>query len=89
MRRKNPVTTITIRTDSLLNMTDAVEYLCITRRTMFRWINKGKVRSIRIGGHLFFSTDELHLLEKELKRSCKPNSKQVNSKQVNSSKVTS
>ena len=62
MHRKNPVTTITIRTDSLLNMTDAVGYLHITRRTMFRWMNKGKVQGIKIGGHLFFSKDELELL---------------------------
>jgi len=67
MPRKSNVTrksnVITIETDSLLNMTEAIKYLHITARTMFRWINKGKIQPIRIGGHLLFSSDELKRLK--------------------------
>jgi len=65
MRHREPVTTttVTIKTSSLLNATNTAAYLSITLRTLFRWINKGKIQPIKIDGHLFFARDGLKKLK--------------------------
>lgn len=73
MPPKNPVSSIVIKTSSLLNATDTAAYLGIAQRTLFRWINKGKIQPIRIGGHLFFARDGLKQL-KTAQNSSKNNS---------------
>jgi len=40
---------VTIETDSLLTITEAAKILGVTRMTIYRWINKGKIRSVSFG----------------------------------------
>jgi excisionase family DNA binding protein len=58
-------TKITISTDDLLSVPQAAKQLGVHFATLYRWIDKGRVRPLRIGGQVFVTRDEVRALKKQ------------------------
>ena len=59
-------TKITVTTEDLVSVPQAAKELGVNFSTVYRWINKGKIRPFRIGGQVFITVDEIRSL-KELR----------------------
>lgn len=56
---------ITVTTNDLMSVQDAAKALNHHRYQIYRWIDAGKILSIRLGGILFIPTSEVERLRKE------------------------
>ena len=56
---------IQIRTDDLLSVPQAAKILGRPKITLYRWIEKGKLIAIELGGVLFVPTKEVERLKGE------------------------
>ena len=56
---------IEIRTEDLISVPEAARILNRPKITLYRWIEKGKVIAVELGGVLFIQTKELERLKKE------------------------
>ncbi|MBW2562250.1 MAG: helix-turn-helix domain-containing protein [Deltaproteobacteria bacterium] len=54
---------VTISTNDLLSVPQAAKELGVHFATVYRWIDKGKVRPFRIGGQVFITADDLKALK--------------------------
>ncbi len=66
-------TKITISTDDLLSVPQAAKRLGVHFATVYRWIDKGRIHPIRIGGQVFVTVDEIRALNE---KTAKPSGKQ-------------
>jgi len=57
------MTKITISTNDLISVPEAAKELGVHFTTLYRWINKGKIRPIRISNQVFIATDEIKALK--------------------------
>ena len=53
---------ITVNTDDLLSVLDAARVLGRPRITIYRWVERGKINSIKLGGILFIPRTEVEKL---------------------------
>lgn len=56
---------IRVTTSDLVSVQDAAKELGRPRLTIYRWIDAGKIISIKLGGILFIPTSEVERLKKE------------------------
>ncbi len=56
---------IRVTTEDLVSVAKAAEALGRPRLTIYRWIEKGKIHGIRLGGILFIPKSEVERLKKE------------------------
>jgi len=56
---------ITISTDDLLSVPQAAKRLGVHFATVYRWIDKGKIHPVRIGGQVFVAVDEIRALNEK------------------------
>ena len=57
--------TFKVATDDLLSVGKAAKALGTSRWSVYRWIDTGKILSIRLGGILFIPTSEVERLKNE------------------------
>ena len=58
-------TKITISTDDLLSVPQAAKRLGVHFATVYRWIDKGRIHPVRIGGQVFVAVDEIRALNEK------------------------
>ena len=58
-------TKITISTDDLLSVPQAAKELGVHFATVYRWIDKGRIHPVRIGGQVFVAVDEIRALKEQ------------------------
>ncbi|GAI82693.1 unnamed protein product [marine sediment metagenome] len=56
---------ITVTTNDLMSVQDAAKVLNRHRYQIYRWIDAGKIISIKLGGILFIPKSEIERLKKE------------------------
>ena len=56
---------ITVTTNDLMSVQDAAKVLNRHRYQIYRWIDAGKIISIKLGGILFIPVSEIERLRKE------------------------
>jgi excisionase family DNA binding protein len=56
---------ITISTDDLLSVPQAAKELGVHFATVYRWIDKGRIRPFRIGGQVFVTLEEVRQLKEQ------------------------
>ena len=56
---------IRVESADLMSIQQAARELDIPRTTMYRWAERGKIITIRLGGILFVPTSEIERLRKE------------------------
>jgi len=56
---------IKVTTGDLVSVAKAAEELGRPRITLYRWVEKGKILSVRLGGILFIPKSELERLKNE------------------------
>jgi len=54
---------IIVSADDLLAVSDAARLLNIHRTTLYRWVNKGYITSVRIGNSTLISKNEINRLK--------------------------
>ena len=42
---------ITFKSDDIVSISDAAKELHVTRATLYRWIDRGKIQSLMFGGY--------------------------------------
>ena len=57
------MTEITIQTSDLMSVQDFAEKAGRHRWQVYRWIKKGRIRAVRLGGILFIPTEELAVVK--------------------------
>ena len=45
--------------NALLNVQEADCYLHVAKSTLYRWVNQKKIKYIKVGSRVLFSTDDL------------------------------
>lgn len=67
MDNTQAVTTFTVTVDAseLMSVQDAAARLGVARYTAYRWIDKGRLHAIRLGGVLFVPRSEVERLKAE------------------------
>lgn len=50
---------LTFRSDTLVGVHEAARFLGVSRMTIWRWSNKGKLHPVILQGYQFFEIDEL------------------------------
>ena len=58
-------TKITISTDDLLSVPQAAKQLGVHFATVYRWIDKGRIRPFRIGGQVFVTVDDIRVMKEQ------------------------
>ena len=58
-------TRITVTTEDLASVPQAAKELGVNFSTVYRWINKGKIRPFRIGSQVFVTVDDLKALKQQ------------------------
>jgi len=58
-------TRITVTTEDLMSVPQAAKELGVNFSTVYRWIDKGKIRPFRIGGQVFVTVDEIRTLKEQ------------------------
>ena len=56
---------ITITTEDLLPVPQAAKELGVHFATVYRWIDKGRIRPFRIGGQVFITVDDVKVLKEQ------------------------
>lgn len=56
---------ITFKSDDILSISEAVRELGITRITLYRWMEKGKIASVMFGGYRAIPRSEVERLKAE------------------------
>ena len=54
---------ITFKSTDILSISEAAKQLGITRMTLYRWIDKGKVQSLMFGGYRAIPVAEVERLK--------------------------
>ncbi len=54
---------ITVFADDLVSAPQAAKMLRVHHATVYRWIEKGKMHAIRIGGQVYLAVDEVNALK--------------------------
>lgn len=54
-----------VTSEDLLTIPQAAEDLGVHRATFYRWVDKGKIHTIRIGGQVFVTVDEVTALKEK------------------------
>jgi|GEM_PF-1445330 len=57
------MTEITIQTSDLMSVQDFAEKAGRHRWQVYRWIKKGRIRAVRLGGILFIPTEEMAVVK--------------------------
>jgi len=56
---------ITFKSTDILSISDAAKALGVTRMTLYRWIDKGKIQSLMFGGYRAIPRSEVERLNNE------------------------
>ena len=56
---------ITLMTHDLLSVAEASKLLGKPRLTLYRWVKKGRILSVRFGGILYIPRSEIERIKKE------------------------
>ena len=56
---------ITFKSTDILSISEAAQQLGITRMTLYRWIDKGKIQSLMFGGYRAIPVVEVERLNAE------------------------
>ncbi|RLC34413.1 hypothetical protein DRH14_03070 [Candidatus Shapirobacteria bacterium] len=62
---KKDVTTIVLQTTDLITIPEAARLLSITRQTIHRWINEGKLARLKIKGNAYLFREAVEKLRRE------------------------
>ena len=54
---------ITFKSDDILSLADAAKALGVTRITLYRWMDKGKIASVMFGGYRAIPKAEIERLK--------------------------
>jgi excisionase family DNA binding protein len=54
---------ITFKSTDILSISEAAKQLGITRMTLYRWIDKGKIQSLMFGGYRAIPVEEVERLK--------------------------
>jgi excisionase family DNA binding protein len=60
-----PKTKVTITTEDLVSVPQAAKQIGVNFSTVYRWIDKGKIRPFRIGGQVFITVEDLKALKEQ------------------------
>ena len=60
-----PKAKITVSTGDLVSVPQAAKELGVHFATVYRWIDKGRIRPFRIGGQVFVTLDEVRQLKEQ------------------------
>ena len=64
----NNETKITVTTNDLLTVGDAAKILQVSRMTVYRWIEAGKMLSVELGGIVFVAVKEVEKMAADKKK---------------------